>query len=150
MFVLPLTGERTAIELGRERGGRFSPDSRLVAFSSNQSGQFQIYVKDLLEATRAAANGSAPSATQVSKEAAIGGIAWTRDGKELFYLSQLGGQGVMAVDVSSMSPFQAGTPKLLFKLPGGVLAPAQLSNVSSPDGQRFVFALAVAPRRPQQ
>jgi mono/diheme cytochrome c family protein len=150
MFVLPLTGERKAIELGRERGGRFSPDSRLVAFSSNHSGRFQIYVKSLEEATRAAANGTTPSAAQVSNEQAVGGISWTRDGKELFFLSQQGGQGVMAVDVTSSSPFQAGPPKLLFKLPGGILGPAQLSNVSSPDGQRFVFALVVAPRRAAQ
>ena len=45
MFLLPLTGERTPIELGRERGGRFSPDSRLIAFNSNQSGRFQVYVQ---------------------------------------------------------------------------------------------------------
>jgi hypothetical protein len=80
----------------------------------------------------------------------VGGISWARDGRELFFLSAQGGQSVMAVDVTSTSPFQAGTPKLLFKLPGGILAPAQLSTVSSPDGQRFVFALAVAPRRPAQ
>ena len=150
MFVLPLTGERKAIELGRERGGRFSPDSRLLAFNSNQSGRFLVYVKDLAESTRAAATASTPSAAQVSTEAAIGGIFWRRDGKELFYLSQQGGQGVMAVDVLGTAPFQAGTPRLLFKLPTGILAPAQLSNVSSPDGQRFVFAVNVAPRRAAQ
>ena len=150
MYVLPLSGERKPIELGRERGGRFSPDSRWLAFSSNQSGRFQIYVKNLEEATQASANGAAPPAVQVSNDAAVGGISWTRDGRELFFLSAQGGQSVMAVDVTSTSPFQAGTPKLLFKLPGGILAPAQLSTVSSPDGQRFVFALAVAPRRPAQ
>jgi len=31
-----------------------------------------------------------------------------------------------------------------------VLAPAQLSNVSSPDGQRFIFAVNVTPRKPVQ
>ena len=150
MFLLPLTGERKAIELGRERGGRFSPDSRLLAFSSNQSGRFLIYVKDLAESTRGAAPASTPTAAQVSNEAAVGGIFWRRDGKELFYLSQQGGQGVMAVDVTGTAPFQAGPPKLLFKLPNPVLAPAQLSNVSSPDGERFVFAVNVAPRRAAQ
>ena len=62
-------------------------------------------------------------------------------------MSQQGGQGVMAVDVMGTAPFQAGTPKLLFKLPTPVLAPAQLSNVSSPDGERFIFAVNVTPRR---
>jgi mono/diheme cytochrome c family protein len=150
MFVLPLNGERRPIELGRERGGRFSPDTRLVAFSSNQSGRFLVYVKDLDESTRTAGTGSSPSAAQVSNEAAVGGIFWRRDGKELFYLSQQGGQGVMAVDVEGTAPFKTGTPTLLFKLPTGVLAPAQLSNVGTADGQRFVFAVVVAPRRATQ
>jgi hypothetical protein len=38
----------------------------------------------------------------------------------------------------------------LFKLPTGVLAPAQLSNLGTPDGQRFVFAVVVSPRRAAQ
>jgi mono/diheme cytochrome c family protein len=151
MFVLPLDGERKPIELGRERGGRFSPDTRLVAFSSNQSGRFLVYVKDLAAAIGQVAVADALSqATQVSPETAVGGIFWRRDGKELFYLSQQGGQSVMSVDVEGTASFQAGTPKPLFKLPTGVLAPAQLSNVSTPDGQRFVFAVVVAPRRPAQ
>ncbi len=151
MFVLPLNGERKPIELGRERGGRFSPDSRLVAFSSNQSGRFLIYVKDVAAAINQASvsdNLSQPS--QVSTDPAVGGIFWRRDGKELFYLSQQGGQSVMSVDVEETAPFKTGTPKALFKLPTGVLGPAQLSNVGTPDGQRFVFAVVVAPRRPAQ
>ena len=100
MFVLPLTGERKAIELGRERGGRFSPDSRLLAFNSNQSGPFQVYVKDLAESTRQpTAGGPAVQSTQVSNGPSVGGIVWRRDGKEHFYLSIQGGQGLMAVEV---------------------------------------------------
>ena len=57
---------------------------------------------------------------------------------------------MMAVDVLGDAPFRTGEPKLLFKLPTPVLAPAQLSNVSSPDGQRFIFAVNVAPRKPAQ
>jgi mono/diheme cytochrome c family protein/WD40 repeat protein len=151
MFVLPLTGERKAIEVGRVRGGRFSPDSRLVAFSSNQSGRFLVYVKDLASATsQTSAADALTQASQVSPEAAVGGIFWRRDGKELFYLSQQGGQGVMSVDVEETAPFRVGAPKLLFKLPTGVLAPAQLSNLGTPDGQRFVFAVVVSPRRAAQ
>jgi len=151
MFVLPLTGERKAIELGRERGGRFSPDVRLLAFNSNQFGPFQVYVKDLAESTRQpTAGGPAVQSTQVSNGPSVGGIFWRRDGKELFYLSLQGGQGMMAVEVLGDAPFRTGEPKLLFKLPTPVLAPAQLSNVSSPDGQRFVFAVNVQPRKPAQ
>ena len=85
MFVLPLTGERKPIELGRERGGRFSPDRRLLAFNSNQSGPFQVYVKDLAESTRQPTAGGPVQSTQVSNGPSVGGIFWRRDGKELFY-----------------------------------------------------------------
>jgi Tol biopolymer transport system component len=151
MFVLPLAGERKPIELGRERGGRFSPDNRLVAFNSNQSGPFQVYVKDLTEATRQpGAGGPAVQSTQISNGPSVGGIFWRRDGKELFYISLQGGQGMMAVDVLGDAPFRTSEPKLLFKLPTPILAPAQLSSVSSPDGQRFIFAVNVTPRKPAQ
>ncbi len=60
------------------------------------------------------------------------------------------GQGMMAVDIVGAAPFQTSSPKMLFKLPTPVLAPAQLSNVASPDGQRFIFAVNVTPRRAAQ
>jgi mono/diheme cytochrome c family protein len=151
MFVLPLTGDRKPIELGRERGGRFSPDGQLLAFNSNRSGPFQVYVKSVEESTRAAsAAAPAPPGSQVSDGPSVGGIFWRRDGKELFYLSVQGGQGVMAVDIVGTAPFQTSSPKMLFKLPTPVLAPAQLSSVASPDGQRFIFAVNVTPRKAAQ
>ena len=45
----------------------------------------------------------------------------------------------MAVDVTTSQGFQAGTPRVLFKAPSPILAPAQLSSISSRDGERFVF-----------
>ena len=52
-------------------------------------------------------------------------------------------QAVMAVDVTTSPEFQAGTPRLLFPLPSPMLGPAQLSSISSRDGQRFVFLAQV-------
>jgi len=153
MFILPLTGERKAIALGREdffgRGGRLSPDGGFLAFNSNQSGRFQIYVSpiDASSGTRQAAAPSGTSAaTQVSPDGGIGGIVWRKDGRELFFLSQPPRQTVMAVDVTTVAGIQAGAPQRLFELPTPIGAPAQLSNVSSPDGQRFVFAVNVSPK----
>jgi Tol biopolymer transport system component len=151
MFILPVTGERKPIELGREdffgRGGRFSPDNRLLAFNSNQSGRFQIYVRPLDSASIAGT--SSPSASrdaarsQISTEGGIGGIVWRKDGSELFYLSQPPRQTVMAVEVTATPTFEARAPRPLFEIPTPIGAPAQLSTVSSPDGQRFVFAVNV-------
>ncbi len=156
MFVLPIAGDRQPIELkGQEffgRGGRFSPDSRLLAFNSNQSGRFQIYVRPV--AMSSVAREPAPPAplfdaarSQVSNDGGIGGIVWRKDGSELFYLSQPPRQTVMAVEVTTSPTFEARPPRALFEIPTPIVAPAQLSTVSSPDGQRFVFAVNV-PSRP--
>jgi hypothetical protein len=52
----------------------------------------------------------------------------------------------MAVDVSAGPTFEARAPKPLFEIPTPIIAPAQLSTVSSPDGERFVFAVNVPSR----
>jgi len=146
MFLLPVSGPREPIALGAGefvgRGGRFSPDGALLAFSSNQSGRFEIYVKEI------GANPNAPPASsrvQVSSEGGIGGIVWRRDGKELFYLSQAP-QAIMAVEILNRSPLRLGPPRVLFKTAAPVLAPAQLSSIASRDGERFVFAVNAAPQ----
>jgi len=59
---------------------------------------------------------------------------WSRDGKEIFYLSAVGGMA-MTVPVNTSAVFQAGIPKPLFKVPPGVL----FWDVTS-DGKRFVMA----------
>ena len=47
----------------------------------------------------------------------------------------------MAVDVTTTPTFSAGTPKLLFKLPGPI--GGNLGNIRA-DGQQFVFAVNVS------
>jgi Tol biopolymer transport system component len=150
MFLLPVSRDRKPIALGAGeffgRGGRFSPDGGLLAFNSNQSGRFEIYVKEI------GATSDAPPASarvQVSSDGGVGGIFWRRDGKELFYLSQ-GPQAIMAVEILSRSPLRVGAPRVLFKIPAPIAAPAQLSSIGSPDGERFVFAVTVAPTAPSK
>jgi hypothetical protein len=66
-------------------------------------------------------------------------IFWRQDGKELLYMTR--DWEVMSVDITTGPTFQAGTPKLLFKLPGPLSGnPTQWKNVG-PDGQRFLFAM---------
>jgi Tol biopolymer transport system component/mono/diheme cytochrome c family protein len=140
LFILPLDGDRKAVELKKEdffgRGGRISPDGRLLAFNANDSGGFQIYVRPLPPS----ADGTR---TQVSNEGGIGGIVWRKDGRELFYLSLPPTQTLMSVEISSGPGFQVKTPQRLFAVPAGAGAPAQLSAIGSPDGQRFVFAINI-------
>ena len=44
-----------------------------------------------------------------------GMISWRQDGKELYYMTR--DFEVMAVDITTAPAFQAGAPRLLFKLP---------------------------------
>ena len=52
---------------------------------------------------------------------------------------------LMAVEIKGSGAFDAAAPRALFQLSPGAGPPAQLSNVSSPDGQRFLFTVTVPP-----
>jgi Tol biopolymer transport system component len=139
--------DRKAIEWLREDydavQGRFSPDGRFLAFLSNEVtvDKLDVYVRPF-DGTKPDA--PAGPAVRVSQNGAIGMVFWRQDGKEIYYLTR--DWEVMAVDLTTTPTFQAGTPRLLFKLPGPLQGnPAQWKNIS-PDGQRFVFAMPAAAR----
>jgi Tol biopolymer transport system component len=116
--------ERKAIEWLREDydvvQGRFSPDGRYASKPDAPPPGAPI---------------------QVSKNGAIGMLFWRQDGKEMYFMTR--DWEVMAVDVSTTPTFQAGTPKVLFKLQGPLPGnPGQWKNVSR-DGQRFIFAMPI-------
>jgi eukaryotic-like serine/threonine-protein kinase len=146
LWSLPLAGsaaDRKAVRINNselnfnEVTGRISPDGRWIAYSSDESGRGEIYVRpfESFAATTTPAGRGTPVTGKwmVSKDGGINPL-WRRDGKELFYLSSLGGTA-MAVDVSTSGVFQAGVPKTLFKVPAGVL----FWDVTS-DGKRFLMA----------
>ncbi len=138
--------EREAMEWLRDEysvaQARFSPDSRFIAYLSDEIlvDIFQVYVGPFDASEPDGGRGGA-TPVQVSHAGALGMISWRQDGKELYYMTP--DWEVMAVDVTTTPTFQAGTPRLLFTLPGPLPGgPAHWSNVS-PDGQRFVFVIDV-------
>ena len=151
LHVVPLSGdqkalERKAIEWLRDEynvaQARFSPDSRFIAYVSNEieAETFEVYVRPF-DASKADVSAGGEKPVQVSHAGALGMIFWRQDGKEMYYLTP--DWEVMAVEVTTTPTFQAGTPRLLFKLPGPVLGnPQQWKNVSR-EGQRFVFTISV-------
>jgi len=154
ILVVPLSGdqkslEREAIEWLREEYdalmGRVSPDSRFMAYLSNEieAETFEVHVRPF-DASKPEAGAGGAQPVQVSTAGARGMISWRQDGKEMYYMTPDG--EVMAVDVTTTPTFQAGTPRLLFKLPGPLPAIVQggewWGNVSR-DGQRFVFTINV-------
>jgi eukaryotic-like serine/threonine-protein kinase len=105
---------------------RFSPDGRWLAYISNESGRYEIYVQPY----------PGPGGKwQISTEGGTEPV-WNRNGRELFYRS---GDKMMAVDIATQPDFAAGTPRMLFE---GRYEPAPVPAANydvSPDGQRFLM-----------
>ena len=112
--------------------GQFSPEPagapRWVAYTSNESGQNQIYVQ------------SFPAGASKFQISTNGGVEprWRRDGKEIFYLSPE--REFMAVKVKTAPTFEYGTPRELFRT--HVAGGGNLDNIFrydvAPDGKRFL------------
>jgi serine/threonine-protein kinase len=108
-----------------EGGAAISPDGKWVAYTSNESGRNEVYVRPFPQ-------GQAQWPVSID-----GGTEpqWARSGRELFFLA---GNKLMAVDVDTRSSFRAGKPRLLFE--GDYAQDPGLSNYSvTPDDQRFLM-----------
>jgi Tol biopolymer transport system component len=133
---LSMTGERKSqlfLKTGFDtHGGQFSPDGRWMAYQSNQSGRFEIYVCPFPEAG---------GQWQVSTAGGTG-PRWRADGRELYYLAQDG--ILMAVPTTTHgSTFEAGTPVPLFspRIASSRETPLPQYDVA-PDG-RFLINVTV-------
>ncbi len=111
------------------KNAQFSPDGKWVAYSSNESGRWEVYVTSFPEAH---------GKWQVSN---AGGDQprWRSDGKELYYLAA--DSRMMAVPVKTGANFDAGTPAELFQAnPRELVATSeQFSYDVSKDGQKFLI-----------
>jgi Tol biopolymer transport system component len=97
-----------------EFSASFSPDGRWVAYSSDETGRYEIYVRPIAPPRSGAVIPEAGAGKwQVST---AGGVfpAWRRDGREIYYLSAA--DAMMAVPVAFMgAAIEAGTPMELFR-----------------------------------
>jgi Tol biopolymer transport system component len=161
LWTVSATGGKGAFLLPRAEfmafGGRMSPDGRLLAYASDESGTMQIHVRQFDSSSGYSAN---DRIWQVSTDGGLGMVQWRRDGRELYYVARDG--YVMAVDVSTAPSFQAGSPKRLFRLPElfphnatnltdcscGIVGGCEQGHISR-DGEKFIFAVPVPPQRPQ-
>jgi Tol biopolymer transport system component len=107
---------------------RFSPDGRYVAFVSDESGTFEVYVAPF--------NGPGERIRLSTAGASV--LRWPRAGNEILYLSL--DRKVVSVPVRTAPVLQLGTPKVLFTLARDGVWP---EFDVTPDGQRI---LAIVPR----
>ena len=135
IWVLPLSGDRKPVAclntVADEDFPQLSPDSRWMAYASDESGQAQVYIEAIprngVRVQVSAAGGSQPR--------------WRGDGKELFYVSADQQMMAASIQVSSAS-IEAGRTKTLFKgAPETV--PEFFQYQPTADGQRFLVSASV-------
>jgi serine/threonine-protein kinase len=112
---------------------QLSPDGRWLAHSSDESGQWEVYVRPFpdVESGR----------WQVSTD---GGTSprWAHSGRELFYVSP--GQQMMVASVSTASTFTVEERIPLFEIPQSFeLSPLATPWDVSPDDQEFIMVRTV-------
>jgi len=136
IYLMTLDGERKMVPLihgpANELWAEVSPDGRWLVYDSDESGQFEVYVRPFPDAYRG-------SRWQIS---AAGGRqpVWSHDGRELFYRDFSG--AVMSVPVPAGPGFVPGRPVRLFDGAGytgsGPQGGGRTYDVS-PDGSRFIM-----------
>jgi Tol biopolymer transport system component len=144
IWALPIADTKKPIAIlqtsADERNPQVSPDGKWIAYSSNESGRTEIYIKSFPEG---------PAKIQVSVD---GGVfpRWRRDGKELYFLNPLSLGNMMATEIRvSGSSVQRSVPQALFPTqfvsgihPGGLYHAYAVSG----NGQRFLINQFDTPR----
>jgi serine/threonine-protein kinase len=109
-----------------------SPDGRWLAYQSNETGVYEIYVRAFPDVDAGRWQISTNGGTRPE---------WSADGKELFYFKEDSGSGaeLVAVNVELGETFRPGTQQTLFR--GPYLAGQALRGVYdvTEDGQRFLM-----------
>jgi len=131
IFMLSPKGEVTPFLVSpfSKVGGQFSPDGRLVAYASDETGREEVYVRSVAR----------PEAGVAVSTQGGRGPRWSPDGKELIYRR---GDRFLAARITSDGPLWVGDSVPLFELLVASGTTTQQAGYSpSPDGQRFLVQL---------
>jgi serine/threonine-protein kinase len=116
-----------------ERDPAVSPDGGWVAYSSDESGAFEVYVRPFPNVD--------DGRVRISDSGGVWPL-WGPEGNELFYRN---GQAILRVAIDTAPAFSAERPEVLFEgtYVSGVGRPHDLS----PDGQRFLMLREIEPAK---
>jgi Tol biopolymer transport system component len=109
-----------------EKAAKLSPDGRYVAYVSDESGVFELYVQRF------------PDGGEKLQISVRGGRQprWSRDGAELFFVED---DALMVVQVEHGERLSVSAPEMLFRSAAFGTSPHAHYDVSS-DGRRFILA----------
>ncbi len=136
LWIVPVDGKEKPYAIAKtpfeERAGSFSPDGKWVAYSSNESGRYEIYLVPFPEADGkrypvSSQGGASP--------------AWRHDGKEIYFVSGDGRLTAMPVTIHG-SDVQFGRAESLFPVDSTYFSRAY---EPSRDGKRFLITMPAAP-----
>jgi hypothetical protein len=127
--------DRKATVLARtpsnELHGSVSRDSRWLAYASDESGQYEVYVQSFPDAkdvwTISTGGGSQPR--------------WSPNGRELLYLRRDG--TLMSVPIQTTPSFKKGIAAPLFKTGLTGVDPFRMDYVPSADGKRILVGTPI-------
>jgi Tol biopolymer transport system component len=146
LWLLPMRGKQPFPIVASkydERHGVLSPNGRSLAYTSNETGNTEVYITEFLSDPSA---GGRPAVLSGKRGVSVGGgdqPRWRADGTELFYLNA--DRKIVAVPVTPGPPFALGTEVPLFSVP---ISPSMAPGFEvSPDGKRF---LVIAPATDQR
>jgi Tol biopolymer transport system component len=127
IWALPLFGDRKPLPVAQteftENQGTFSPDGRWIAYTSDETGQPNVYIQPFLRA----------GGKHLISPNGGRNPHWRADSKELFYLDAAGAMTAVPIDLTASSP--AGLPRTLF--PAEAVSVYNMYAVTR-DGQRFL------------
>jgi serine/threonine-protein kinase len=131
IYLLSIDGEHTREPLIAtkydEGRAALSPDGHWLAYQSNESGRYEVYVRPFPNVD----SGKRPVSTSGGEDP-----RWSRDGRTLFFISD---QKLLAAEVSTDPTFSSQPPQKAFDLidfqPTGIPFPFDVS----PDGKRILL-----------
>jgi Tol biopolymer transport system component len=136
IWILPMKGDRKPVPFMRtdfrEVQAQLSPDGQWIAYTSDESGQREVYVRPFR-------GGPATDSDGKWLISAHGGHSplWRPDGKELFYIAA--DRNLMATEIKPGAAFQTGQTRALFELNSWATSSNFVYRYDiSPDGQRFL------------
>jgi len=108
----------------------FSPDERWIAYTSDESGRQEVYVRGFE---------GGPATTGARRVSIDGGSLprWRRDGRELFYLSPT--RKLMSVEFDGSTALVRGVPRALFQT-NVMMADYLVGYDVAANGQRFLVS----------
>ena len=132
---------------GTQFGAYVSPDTRWIAYISDETGRQEMYVQ-AFNPGGGASSGSPVGGKWMVSRGTQGFARWRADGKELLFINATG--ALMAVDVTLSPVFKAGTPRMLFQLPEPLLAlspnPGAVADATR-DHKRFLLSMPTGTRQ---